>query len=152
MFLKIFKKKLLTRSDEKLVVETIRQTELKTTGEIHVHISCQKLGKDGVISDASVMFQKLNLHKTKDRNGVLIYINSKAQEFALLGDQGIHQLMTTTGWERAASEMSRKFKDNQFAPAIVTAIQELGALLTERFPVLDAKDNPNELSDEISKS
>ena len=60
-----------TREQQEAIVRAIGEAEHATSGEIRVHLetSC----KADVLDEAAWLFRKVGMHKTADRNGVLIY-------------------------------------------------------------------------------
>ena len=78
------------------IVSAINNAEKITSGEIRVHI--QSKCKEDVLSEAKKVFHRLKMHKTKERNGVLIFIALKSKRFAILGDSGIHEKVENDFW------------------------------------------------------
>jgi uncharacterized membrane protein len=138
---------LLPRAEQSRIVEAIQAAERGTSGEIKVHVEARCPGKDAT-RRAQGLFQKLGLHKTRERNGVLIYVAMSDRVFALHGDEGIHQAVGSPFWAEAAAAMKDAFQRGAFAEGLVAAVQAVGARLAERFP--PRADDKNELSDEIS--
>ncbi len=136
-----------TEEEKKMIVDAIRQAEEKTSGEIRVHIelSC---GKADVKDCAAAAFALLGMHKTKFRNGVLIYLSVNDRRFAILGDAGINAVVPPNFWEDEKELMLNYFKQQRFAEGIVEAIKKIGEKLKKHFPILT--DDVNELSNEIS--
>ena len=58
--------------DQGRVVDAIGEAEKMTSGEIRVHVT-PKCGDD-VMKDAIKTFNRLEMYKTRHRNGVLIFI------------------------------------------------------------------------------
>ena len=84
-------RQILNNEEDHHVVEAIRQAELNTSGEIKVHIEnhCR-----GDVEERSLfVFNRLKLNETKLRNGVLIYLAVKDHKFAILGDEGINNVV-----------------------------------------------------------
>ncbi|MFO7829685.1 MAG: TPM domain-containing protein, partial [Bacteroidales bacterium] len=73
---------------KKQITDAIKEAELNTSGEIRVHIEMDC--KEDVLDRAAFMFEKLAMHKTELRNGVLFYLSIKDRKFAILGDAGIN--------------------------------------------------------------
>lgn len=80
-----------TSEQQVAIVRAIGEAEHATSGEIRVHIetSC----KADVLDEAAWLFRKVGMHKTADRNGVLIYLALKDRKFAIIGDTGINSLV-----------------------------------------------------------
>ena len=134
-------------SKDKLQIENaIRAAELKTSGEIRVHI--EKNCKEDVLDRAAFLFEKLEMHKTDLRNGVLFYLAIEDHLFAILGDAGINQKVPDNFWVEIKQAMESRFKEGKFKDGLVTGINKAGDALKQHFPW--QKDDVNELSDEIS--
>lgn len=127
------------------IVGAIRQAESKMCGEIRVFIS-RKEPQDAITS-AQKRFEKLGMTKTKERNGVLIYVAPRVRKFAIIGDVAIHQKCGNDFWNDVAREMTDHFRKGDFTHGIVHGIQRAGSLMAQHFPWRDG--HKNELSDEI---
>jgi uncharacterized membrane protein len=138
---------ILKPDEQQRIVAAIKAAELRTSGEIKVHVE-QKCPGGDAMARALALFQKLGLTKTRERNGVIIYVATGDQKFALFGDQGIHEEVGSQFWSEAAQRMTEAFKRSAFGDGIVGAVESIGARLATRFP--HRKDDQNELSDEIS--
>ena len=64
--------KAFTQQQKDAMVAAIKQAEKDTSGEIRVHI--ENRSKIDVLDRAADVFAHLNMHKTAQRNGVLIYV------------------------------------------------------------------------------
>jgi uncharacterized membrane protein len=137
---------MLTASEKEEIQENIRLAELKTSGEIRVHID-KKCDSDPFEKAVSV-FNKLKMYETHERNGVLIYISFSDRKLAIIGDEGINNVVPTDFWESTKNELIFRFKRNEFAQGIIDAVTEAGKQLQQYFPV--KLDDKNELSNEIT--
>jgi uncharacterized membrane protein len=137
---------MLTASEKEEIQECIRLAELKTSGEIRVHID-KKCDSDP-FEKAVTIFNKLKMYQTRDRNGVLIYISFSDRKLAIIGDEGINAVVPTYFWESTKNELIFRFKRNEFAQGIIDAVNEAGKQLQQYFPV--KSDDKNELSNEIT--
>ena len=137
---------MLTASEKEEIQESIRLAELKTSGEIRVHID-KKCDSDS-FEKAITIFNKLKMYQTRDRNGVLIYISFSDRKLAIIGDEGINNVVPTDFWESTKNELIFRFKRNEFAQGIIDAVTEAGKQLQQYFPV--KLDDKNELSNEIT--
>jgi uncharacterized membrane protein len=81
----------LSSEDEKSVRQAIIDAELKTSGEIRVHI--EENCRVDVLDRAAYVFEKLKMHKTKFRNGALFYLSMNDHKFAVIGDAGINAVV-----------------------------------------------------------
>jgi uncharacterized membrane protein len=143
-----FQKEFLDAIQEAEVVRIIKLIEAQTSAELRVHIH-HKL-KFNILDEAALVFRKLGMEKTKDRNGVLIFIVPEKRQFAIIGDEAIDQKVPDLFWENVKDEMRIAFKNDQPVSAITNAIQTIGKELTLHFPI--GNEAKNELPDEISYS
>jgi uncharacterized membrane protein len=139
-------KEFLSKVDHDRIVQAIRKAESRTSGQIRIYLQRGKLKGDPLLS-AQKRFSQLGMHDTKDRNAVLIYVVPRAHKFAVIGDKAVHEKCGDTLWQSVASKMADHFKAERFTDAIVDAIQDLGAVLSEHFP--HHAGGQNELPDEI---
>ena len=128
------------------IVMAIKSAELDTSGEIRVHIegTCKGDAKD----QAAFLFEKLAMHKTDQRNGVLFYLALKNRKFAILGDVGINRVVPDNFWDDIRDSMLDRFRENHFAEGLIEGITQAGKQLKEHFPY--QMDDVNELPDDIS--
>jgi uncharacterized membrane protein len=138
----------LSPEDEKKIVDTIKEAEKATSGEIRVHI--EEDSTEPPLKRAEEVFAFLNMHETKDRNGVLFYVCVREKKFAVLGDEGINNVVPEDFWESVKDHVIREFKKGNYADGLTLGIIECGMKLNTFFPYKD--DDVNELSDEISKT
>jgi uncharacterized membrane protein len=140
-------KMFFTQEEQNKIVAAIIAAESNTSGEIKVHITGSTNGED-VVQQASIVFDKLELEKTKYRNGVLIYIAKDDRTFAIWADKGINIAVPVGYWESTVDLMKSYFKAEQFAEGVILGINMIGVKLKAFFPI--EKDDKNELTDEIS--
>ena len=132
--------------EKKEIIEAIQSAENQTSGEIRLHLEKKSKGK--IFERAVKVFQKIGMHKTAQRNGVLIYLATTDHQFVILGDQGIHEVVPENFWNDIADLMTEKFKKNKFSEGLCEGITLIGEKLKSHFPIQD--DDVNELSDDIS--
>ncbi|WP_075602878.1 TPM domain-containing protein [Saccharicrinis aurantiacus] len=139
-------KDFFNKDERKLIVDAIKEAELNTSGEIRVHIDSKC--EEDVMDRAAYWFEKLQMHKTELRNGVLFYLAYEDHKFAILGDAGINQKVDANFWEKDKETMLNYFKQGEFAKGLSEGIKLSGEQLKVHFPY--QSDDVNELSDEIS--
>jgi len=139
-------KEFLSKLEHDRIVQALRGAEAKTSGQIRVYIQPGKLTIDPLAA-AQKKFHQLRMHKTPDRNAVLIFVAPRAHKFAVVGDKAIHEKCGEKFWQRLVDGMRTHFKNEKVSHAIVEAIEEIGKVLAAHFPKTRAA--PNELSDEI---
>ncbi|MBW3672218.1 MAG: TPM domain-containing protein [Acidobacteria bacterium] len=124
---------LINSIDTDAIEAAIAAAEKNCSGEIRVHIETT-IGAHEIRSVGERVFQRLGMTKTKDRNGVLIFLAAEEQEFVILGDEGIHEKVGDEFWEHVAQEMTDHFRHGRFTGGLVAAIHEAGERLAEHFP------------------
>lgn len=120
--------------DEARIVEAIRAAEARTSGEIRLFISSRRLRGKPVLRRATAQFEKLGMTKTRERNGVLIYIAPESREFAIVGDTGIHEKCGDGFWSDIAEGLRRKMAGGEFTASLLEAIAAAGDALASHFP------------------
>src|SRR5207245_11748894 len=83
-------KEFLNKLEHDRIVQAIREAESKTSGEIRVFVQRGKLDVDPLIA-AQKKFHRLGMHKTPERNAVLIFVAPRAHKFAVVGDEANHE-------------------------------------------------------------
>ncbi|MBU2019883.1 MAG: TPM domain-containing protein [Bacteroidetes bacterium] len=120
--------------------------EKNTSGEIRVRIEEKCGGKP--LERAIKVFSLLKMERTKDRNGVLLYIALSDKQLAIIGDKGINSVLPKGFWQSTVDKLKLAFSEGQYAIGIQDAVLEIGERLLHFFPY--QKDDINELSDDIS--
>jgi uncharacterized membrane protein len=135
-----------TKEEKDKIKNAIAEAELNTSGEIRVHI--ENKCRSDLLDRASYIFEKLAMHKTENRNGVLFYLAVNNRKFAILGDAGINKVTPDNFWDNIKETMQGFFKDGKFADGLIEGIIMAGQKLKLHFPWQE--DDINELSDDIS--
>lgn len=135
-----------SKEEKKQITDAIAEAELNTSGEIRLHMegNC----KIDVLDRAAYIFEKLKMHETAQRNGVLFYLAVHDRKFAILGDAGINQVVSANFWDEIKETMLGFFKEGKFTDGLTKGILMAGEQLKANFPYHD--EDVNELSDEIS--
>ncbi len=128
------------------IIKSIENAELNTSGEIRLHV--EDTCKINPVERAIEIFEKLEMHKTELRNGVLFYLATKDKKIAVIGDKGINDIVTENFWDDVKNEIINQFKNNQFTEGICKGIEKAGEKLKMHFPF--QTDDTNELSNDIS--
>jgi uncharacterized membrane protein len=136
----------LTKLQHDRIVETIREAESRTSGEIRVLIQRGKLKADPLVA-AQRKFHRLGMHKTREHNAVLIFVAPRAHKFAVVGDKAIHEKCGDDFWQRIVSAMHDCFRQNKFTEGIDGAIAIVGDMLAQHFPKTSSE--KNELPDDV---
>ena len=137
-------KDFLHRLNHQRIISAIATAEAKTSGEIRVFIDRTDVQSDPLLF-AEKKFLDLGMHKTAERNAILILVAPRSQKFAVVGDEGVHKQCGAEFWQRLVDAMRAHFQQEEFTDAIVEAIESAGDLLARYFP--RQHDDRNELPD-----
>jgi uncharacterized membrane protein len=91
----------------------------------------------------------MEMHATRERNGVLLYFAPLTQKFAVIGDTGIHAKCGQSFWDEVAADIRVHLREQHFTDAVVSAVRKVGQLLAQHFP--SRPDDQNELPDTIER-
>lgn len=140
--------KALDKKSKEEIVQAISEAEDLTSGEIRVHLEPKCRGD--VLQKARRLFSRLKMHRTKERNGVLIYVALDSRKFALVGDSGIHARVGDEFWSRTRDIMASYFMKGLIKEGIIAGVGNAGERLKLYFPVKSR--DANELPDTITGS
>lgn len=103
----------------------------------------QRRAEKEVEQAATMAFFSERLYKTRDENGILLYISVLEQRVWVLGDRGINARVDPQRWQEIVALVTDGIKRGQQCIAICTAITRIGDMLRDSFPIAD--DDKNEL-------
>jgi len=95
------------------------------------------------------VFYENGLHRTRDANGILIFISLLERKVWILGDRGINAVIPPERWIALASTLTSGIRQGQLTEALVGVIAEMGDVLHQHFP--SRHDDINELPDLLGK-
>jgi len=139
-------KDFFTKEQREDIRQAIMNAELDTSGEIRVHI--ETTCKRDVLDRSAYIFNKMGMHKTEKRNGVLFYLAVQNRRFAVIGDKGINAVVPEDFWDDLKNLLLNHFRDERFTEGLIEGIGLVGNKLKSNFPYQQG--DINELSDEIS--
>lgn len=137
---------MLTNTELKQIEELISEGEKRTSGEIRVHIdnTCEIDPYQRGVQ----IFHELKMQETKERNGILIYLDFSHRKLAIIGDVGIHEKIESEFWEKTKEELINEFKSSNFLNGVCNSVKILSEKLVAFFPSSDS--DSNELSNEVT--
>jgi uncharacterized membrane protein len=139
----------LSKLEHDRIIQAIHAAESKTSGEIRVLIERGKLKSDPFKAGQS-KFHRLGMHKTRERNAVLIFVAPRVHKFAIVGDNAIHEKCGDEFWQSVVERMRKHFQNEKFSDALIEAIKEVGSVLATHFP--QTVRDTNELPDDVIES
>ncbi len=136
---------IFTEEEQELIAASIAEAEKLTSGEIRIAI--EKQCKTDAFDRATEYFFKLDMDKTAEKNGVLIYLAYEAHKFAIIGDSGINRVVPADFWETTQIAMKAHFASGNYANGIIAGVKLAGEKLAVYFPT--AHDDVNELPNDV---
>jgi putative membrane protein len=97
---------------------------------------------------AREQFAAKNLHLTRERTGVLIFVSFAEHMAELIADEGIASHVAPQDWHRAMAALVDGLRRGEAGAGIAAAVGLCGDLLAERFPA-DPADNPDQLPNAV---
>ena len=140
-------KQLLDEAGQLRVVNAIQAAERGCTAEIRVHL--EDVCQGDALKRACVVFAQLNMHKTTERNGVLIYVAVQSHKMAVFADAGIHDKAGTLFWQQEVDIIKQYFALGDYAGGLSKAIDHAGQVLARYYPATGSA-NPDELTNDVS--
>ena len=138
----------LSDQDLEAIARAVVEAEGRTSAEVRVHLDYSCPGD--ALRQAVKVFERLGMHKTAARNGVLVYVSVTDRKLAVIGDKGIHERVGEAYWEGLVAAVRERMRQQQSRGGLIHAVTELGATLGRHFP--RGPDDKNELSDTVSTS
>ena len=115
---------------------------------IRLALTPKGMKRDQVRRRAEAQFLAKNLHTTRERTGVLIYVSFAERMAELIADEGIHARVEAGTWDSAMAALTSGLKRGEAAAGFVAAVGQCADVLANNFPARTG-DNPNELSDAV---
>ncbi len=102
---------------------------------------------DARVYDAALMeFYSSGLYRTREANGVLIYLSLLERRVVVLGDRAIDEKMGA-GWHDVRDRVIRGIREGNAGKGLCEAVTMCGQALARHFP--RRADDTNELPDEV---
>ena len=136
----------LSATDRSRVQAAIAEAEGRTGGELRVHLEDHI--EDDVLDHAAFIFEELGMHRTRERNGVLIYLSVSDRKVAVLGDVGINARVPAGFWNDVLSVLKLHLAAGRQADGLCEAAHMVGEKLRAHFP--HHADDQDELSNDIT--
>lgn len=134
-----------TREELTEIEGAITKAEKQTSGEMRLYM--ENHSEDEVLDRAAYIFEKLEMHKTALRNGVLFYLSTSDRQFAIIGDAGINKVVPPGFWDEIKTTIITHFKNGEFKEGLCVGIHMAGDALKAHFPYHGS--DSNELSNEV---
>ncbi|MBC3875755.1 TPM domain-containing protein [Undibacterium flavidum] len=124
------------RGEIRLVVETQLPITL-----ILKHVSARQR--------AISWFSDLRVWDTEENSGILLYLLLSERKIEIVADRGIAKLVEQVEWDRICTQLQTQLGADHIHDGLHQALQDLGNLLRQHYPIQDTDTNPDELSNEL---
>ena len=79
-------------------------------------------------------FLAQNLHTTKGRTGVLLYVSDAEHYAEVIADNGIYKKVPQRVWDELIADLTKNLGQGQRVEGFVAAVERCGDILAEHFP------------------
>ncbi|MBZ9806713.1 TPM domain-containing protein [Mesorhizobium sp. BR1-1-9] len=114
---------------------------------LRIHMVPRRLRYQTAHDNALKQFLARNVHRTTARTGVLVFVSVTERYAEVVADSGIDAKVGQHVWDDVVRELTAHAGDDRLADGFVKAIQSVGAVLAEHFPVTSG--DTNELDDHL---
>jgi putative membrane protein len=97
---------------------------------------------------AAQAFLEQEVFRTRERNGILLFLSLFERRVVVLADSGIHARVGEEEWKRLIGRIVAGIRSGDASSALVAAIRECGELLTSH-GLRRSPGQPNELGDDL---
>lgn len=94
----------------------------------------RRLADAEVREAALAAFYGEGLYRTRQENGILLYISVVEQKVWILADAGINSRIEPRVWEEVVTELTAGIKSGRRCEAICQAVRRVGSILQSHFP------------------
>lgn len=132
------------------IEEAIAAGEVTHRGEIRFAVEAvlpwSYLKRNAPVRErADMLFAKLRMWDTDERNGVLIYVELADHGIEIVADRGLARAVSPEVWPSIVARMAERFRAGDFAGGAIAGIEQVGRLMAQHFPARAGAENRNEL-------
>jgi uncharacterized membrane protein len=143
----------LPAAARKRIAQAIHQAEAGHQGEIRFAIEAalpwSYLRRNAPPRERALMvFSKLRVWDTEHNNGVLLYVNLADRAVEIIADRGIAAKVPRAIWQAICHAARDQFRQSRIEAGAIGAIEAIGSVLAEHFPLAPGESRGNELPDE----
>jgi putative membrane protein len=90
---------------------------------------------------SEIEFYSGRVSRTKRDNGILLYVSLLEHRVIVKGDRGIYEKLDAKVWDEVVQKIIAGIRQKQMAQGFENALEVMGNLLKEHFPVPSSKHN-----------
>lgn len=117
-------------------------------GPVRIFMTPRSVKRDRARRHAEELFLARNLHQTRERTGVLIFVSEAEHAAEIIADEGIAAVVPQAEWDGAVAALVSHARAGRLGDGLTEAVTLVADILARHFPA-DATDNPNELPDAV---
>ncbi|RVD56503.1 TPM domain-containing protein [Mesorhizobium sp. M2D.F.Ca.ET.185.01.1.1] len=114
---------------------------------LRIHFVPRRLRYEAAHANAMKQFLARNVHRTSARTGVLVFVSIAERYAEVVADAGINAKVDQHVWDSVVRDLTKHAADDRLADGFVHAIEAVGAVLAQHFPVTEG--DTNELDDHL---
>ncbi len=103
----------------------------------------ERYAQEEVERAALAAFYSHGLYKTRDHNGILLYVSVLEKKVWILADSAINEQVEQATWDEVMEKLVQGIKNREQCQAICDAVGRIGEILRQHFPY--TKDDEDEL-------
>jgi uncharacterized membrane protein len=134
--------------------DRVAASETRHSGEIRVCVEAglplSYLWRSASARQRAVtLFGKQRVWDTEHNNGVLIYLLLAERAIEIVADRGLRRHVPQAQWDALLAGMRGAFQQRRFEAGLAEAVDAVGLLMEQHFPLAPGQTNPNELPDGV---
>lgn len=98
---------------------------------------------------ALAWFGQMRVWDTQHNNGVLIYLQWTERRLEIVADRGLNDKVSPAQWQALANGLTEQLRQGHAEAGLLTALDQVSAVLEAHFPAQPHHPNPNELPDTV---
>ncbi|MER8609390.1 MULTISPECIES: TPM domain-containing protein [unclassified Mesorhizobium] len=114
---------------------------------LRIHLVPRRLRYQAAHANAMKQFLARNVHRTAARTGVLVFVSIAERYAEVVADSGIDSRVGQHVWDGVVRDLTAHAGDDRIADGFVRAVEAVGAVLAEHFPM--STGDSNELDDHL---
>ena len=126
----------MTRREQELVAQAIRNAENGTTGRIAVRVVLDR--SVDALELARREFRQFGLDRHENRNAALVLVAPNAKQFAVVGDRALHERVGDAFWDDVVGGSRAYFAGGDTLEGIRYAVGRIGEALQTHFALPQA--------------
>lgn len=132
------------------IEQAIAEGEATHRGEVRLAVEASLpwsyLKRDAPVRErAEMLFAKLRVWDTDERNGVLIYVELADHGIEIVADRGVARAVAPQAWPPIIAAMAQRLREGHFEGGLLAGIDAVNRLLAQHFPATEGARNRDEL-------